>query len=98
MYVYIYCFASSLRAKSAVSILSLARVAAVSFANADQVAIPSLPFQGSGSNAGAQSLIGSKSGNGAVLYSLQCPVDAATTVVVRMVRDAASAAGYGVGR
>ena len=87
-----------MRAKSAVSILSLSRVAAVSFANADKVAIPSLPFQGSGSNAGAQSLIGSRLGNGAVLYSLQCPADAATTVVVRMVRDAASAAGFGVGR
>ena len=79
-------------------ILSLARVAADRpFANADKVAIPSLPFQGSGSNAGAQSLFGSNSGNGAVLYSLQCSADAATTVAVRMVRDAASAAGFGVG-
>ena len=79
------------------SILSLARVAAVWFANADKVAIPSLPFQGSGSNAGAQTLFGSNRGNGAVLYSLQCPADAAATVVVRMVRDAA-AAGFGMRR
>ena len=89
------CFVTSSRAKSAVSILSLARVAAVSFANADKVAIPSLPFQCNGSTTGAQSLLGSKSGNGAVLYSLQCPSDAATTVAVRMVRDAA-AAGFGM--
>ena len=79
------------------SILSLARVAAVWIANADKITIPSLPFQGSGSDAGAQSLFGSFRGNGAVLYSLQCPADAAATVVVRMVRDAA-AAGFGVGR
>ena len=77
------------------SILSLARVAADGITNA--VTIPSLPFQGSGSNAGAQTLFGSMEFNGAVLYSLQCPADAAATVVVRMVRDAA-AAGFGVGR
>ena len=79
------------------SILSLARVAAVSFANEVKVAIPSLPYQGSGSNAGAQTLLGSQRGRGSDLYSLRCPADAAATVVVRMVRDAA-AAGFGVRR
>ena len=79
------------------SILSLARVAAVSFANADKVAISSLPYQVNGSNAGAQTLFGSFGGYGAVLYSVQCPAGAAATVVVRMVRDAA-AAGFGVRR
>ena len=81
-------------AKSAVSILSLARVAAVWIANADKVAIPSLPFQGNGSNTGAQSLFGSYRGQGAVLYSLQCPADAAATVAVLMVSDAEAAAGF----
>ena len=79
----------------AASFHTKARVAAVRIANADKIVITSLPYQVSGSTAGAQSLLGSMRGNGAVLYSLQCPADAAVTVVVLMVRYAAAAGCLG---
>ena len=51
------------------------------WANAEKIAIPSLPYQLNGSTAGAQTTFGSSNWpNGAVLYALQCPADANTTV------------------
>ncbi len=49
--------------------------------------ISSLPFSDSGSTVGAQTAYGSEYGNGAGLYALRCPADAAATVVVRLVGD-----------